>query len=181
MNARNWGRPQVRPAVFVAGAAIAALAAGCSSATNELNPTRERLALGDRPGLGQVLTDGDGRTVYLFEKDEAHESYCSGACASVWPPVTTRGMPTVDAGLDASKVTLIKRDDSGLMQVVYDGHPLYYYQADTSDDDAYGQSKDQFGAEWYTVGAAGMTSEAHPTDGSGGTSNSGGGSGGSYG
>jgi predicted lipoprotein with Yx(FWY)xxD motif len=159
-------------AVAAAGAALT-LATACQGATNELNPSQEHLSVGDRAALGKVLVDDEGRTVYLFDKDEAHESYCTGACASVWPPVTTKGTPAVSTGVDSSKVTLIKRDD-GLMQVAYAGHPLYYYQGDTSSDDAYGQEKDQFGAEWYAITATGE--DAHAT-----SSNTGGNTGGNTG
>jgi predicted lipoprotein with Yx(FWY)xxD motif len=162
-------------ALAVFGAALGA-ATACQAATNELNPSQEHLGLAARPSIGQVLLDDAGRTVYLFEKDESDESYCTGACASVWPPVTTKGMPVVSSGVDAGKVTLIKRDD-GLMQVAYAGHPLYYYQADSSSDDAYGQELDQFGAEWYAVTASGGTAEASSSNsyGNGGSSGSGGG------
>jgi predicted lipoprotein with Yx(FWY)xxD motif len=165
----------------IAGATLAA-ASACTSATNELHPSREQLGLGDRSSIGKVVTADHGRTVYLFEKDQSGESYCSGACASVWPPVTSAGMPTATAGLDASKLSLIKRG-GGLMQVAYHGHPLYYYQGDTSSDDIYGQEKDQFGAEWYAVTASGSPSESNGSHGgsSGGNGTNGGGYGGSYG
>jgi predicted lipoprotein with Yx(FWY)xxD motif len=159
--------------------ATVGLVSACHGPTNELHPGQEHLGLAERPSLGRVLVDDEGRTVYLFEKDEPHESYCTGACASVWPPVTTSGMPVVSDGVDASKVTLIRRDD-GLMQVAYAGHPLYYYQADTSSDDSYGQDLDQFGAGWYAVSATGSQAE---TDSSSRSSSQDGGSssGGSYG
>jgi predicted lipoprotein with Yx(FWY)xxD motif len=41
------------------------------------------------------------------------------------------------------------------MQVTYDGHPLYYFTADTAGGTAHGQGVKAFGAEWYVVGAAG--------------------------
>ncbi|HEY7068627.1 MAG TPA: hypothetical protein VH479_00865 [Acidimicrobiales bacterium] len=145
--------------LFAAVAAMAVLATGCQAAANELHPGREELKAAARGSLGQVLVDDEGHTVYLFEKDEADESYCHDACASVWPPLTTSGTPKVEAPLDSSKVTLIKRDD-GLMQVVYAGHPLYYYQGDTSPKDTNGQEKDQFGAEWYTLHSSGQKAEA---------------------
>jgi len=170
-------------ALAVIGAALS-VATGCQSATNELKPGQEHLAVADRGSLGKVLVDDEGRTVYLFEKDDSGESYCNGACASVWPPVTTKSMPSVSGGLDSSKVTLVKRDD-GLMQVAYAGHPLYYYRADTSSDDTYGQEVEQFGAEWYALSASGGQAESNSSDsGSSGTSNGTGGSGssgGSYG
>lgn len=139
---------------------MAILATGCQAATNELHPGREELKAATRGSLGQILVDDEGHTVYLFEKDtEPDESYCQGACASVWPPLTTSGAPVVEAPLDKSKVTLLKRGD-GLMQVVYAGRPLYYYQGDTDPKDTNGQEKNQFGGLWYALRASGQEAEA---------------------
>lgn len=140
-------------------AGLALLATGCATATNELNPGRETLKVAPKPSLGRVLADDSGHTVYMFEKDEAAESYCTNACESVWVPVTTKAMPTVEDGLNPRKVTLLKRE-SGLMQIVYNGHPLYYYQADTDSSDTYGQEQNQFGAEWYALTPAGNKAES---------------------
>src|SRR4051812_33209627 len=35
-------------------------------------------------GLGKILVDGQGRTLYLFEADKGTASSCDGACASAW-------------------------------------------------------------------------------------------------
>ena len=53
-----------------------------------------------RTKLGNVLVDGRGRTLYLFEKDKGTASTCYGACASVWPPLTT-GAKAKASGLPA--------------------------------------------------------------------------------
>ena len=119
----------------------------------------------DNPDLGQILTDGDGNTVYLFEKDDAGESYCSGDCATAWPPVTTSGDVKAGTGADQSLIGTIKRDD-GAEQVTYDGHPLYLYAGDTKAGDTNGNGIDQFGAEWYALTPDGSNAEG----GSGGTS-----------
>ena len=153
--------------LFAAVAVMAVLATGCQAAANELHPGREELKAATRGPLGQVIVDDEGHTVYLFEKDdEPDESYCHDACASVWPPLTTSGTPVVEAPLDRSKVTLLERG-GGLMQVVYDGHPLYYYQGDTDPKDTNGQEKDQFGAEWYTLHPSGQKAEAESDEGGG--------------
>ena len=101
-------------------------------------------------GLGKVLADGQGRTLYLFEKDHGMSSSCSGACASIWPPLTAIGKPRAGAGLAASKIALIKRSD-GTMQVTYGGHPLYTYAGDAKPGDTKGEGLNQFGAEWNVL------------------------------
>jgi predicted lipoprotein with Yx(FWY)xxD motif len=105
--------------------------------------------------LGQILDAGSKRlTVYLFEADKNGESACSGACAKVWPPVTTEGDPTVKDGALAGKLGTITRSDN-TKQLTYDGHPLYYYIKDKDDGDTYGQGSDSFGAEWYVLDTKG--------------------------
>jgi len=117
-----------------------------------------------RSKLGVILADGEGKTVYLFEKDTGTTSTCSGACATAWPPVTTDGAPKAGGGVEASRLSTSKRSD-GTMQVVYGGHPLYYFVKDRDAGDAYGQGVDAFGAEWYVMGPNGKKVEAHESKG----------------
>jgi predicted lipoprotein with Yx(FWY)xxD motif len=43
----------------------------------------------------------------------------------------------------------------GTMQVVYNGHPLYYYVGDTKAGDTNGEGLQAFGAGWDVVSPAG--------------------------
>lgn len=142
-----------------ATALISAIAVvGCATATNSLHPERETIKSADVEGAGRALVDDNGRTLYMFLGDGRKDSSCYGACASVWPPVLTAGRPAAENGIAASKLSIYRRDDGGT-QVTYNGHPLYYYQADTAAGDAYGQSIEQFGAEWYAVSPAGRAAQ----------------------
>src|SRR3954452_16457834 len=49
-------------------------------------------------GLGDVLVDGQGRTLYLFKRDSGTMSACTGACTINWPPLRVRGTPLVGRG-----------------------------------------------------------------------------------
>jgi len=156
--------------------AVAALAAGCGGAIPSSNggPVTVKTA---ESSDGTYLVDSRGQALYLFEKDEDGESYCDGACASVWPPLETSSAPRGTAGVDGSKLGTMKRDD-GETQVTYDGHPLYYYAADASTPGrTKGQEADQFGAEWYLVGTRGKPVESNESEHSGnsGTTTGGGG------
>jgi predicted lipoprotein with Yx(FWY)xxD motif len=62
-------------------------------------------------GLGKILVDSKGRTIYLFKKDSGTRSACSGACASAWPPVRANGKPTVGPGAKASLVGITARSE----------------------------------------------------------------------
>ncbi len=129
--------------------------------------------------LGTYLTDGSGRTVYLWEGDSSGTSKCIGACANVWPPVTTTGAPLASGGAMATDLGTLKRSD-GSTQVTYGGHPLYYFIKDSGAGPANGQGSNGFGAKWWMVkptGSAliGSHSTPAPTSASGSASSSSGG------
>ena len=105
-------------------------------------------------GLGQILVDSQGRTLYLFAKDTGTQSECTGACASAWPPLQETGTPTVGTGADASLVGTTMRSD-GSPQVTYAGHPLYLFSGDQNPGDTNGEGVVAYGASWYVVSPAG--------------------------
>jgi len=133
---------------------------------------------------GAFLTDGSGRAVYLWMKDGKDSSGCSGACAGAWPPVTTTGAVTASGGVNMADLSTITRS-GGAKQVVYDGHPLYYFSGDSGPGQVNGQGSDGFGAKWWLVDPAGTSITAAVTVSSGASpsapaSPAGGGAGGGY-
>jgi predicted lipoprotein with Yx(FWY)xxD motif len=110
------------------------------------------------PALGKVIVDSKGFTLYDFHKDEGGKSACYGACAKVWPPLTSEGKPQAGEGAVASKLGTTKRKD-GTLQVTYAGWPLYTYAADKKPGDANGNDIDSFGAEWYALLPSGAEAE----------------------
>jgi predicted lipoprotein with Yx(FWY)xxD motif len=115
---------------------------------------------------GAFLTDGSGRAVYLWMKDGKDSSACSGACAGAWPPVTTTGAVTASGGVNNAVLSTITRS-GGAKQVVYDGHPLYYFSGDSGPGQVNGQGSDGFGAQWWLVDPAGTSITAAVTVSSG--------------
>ena len=103
---------------------------------------------------GKFLVDGQGRALYLFEADKSTTSTCTGACAATWPPVTASAMPMAGGGVSQSLLGTTKRAD-GTEQVTYNGHPLYYFAADTGAGMVKGQGSKEFGAGWYVLNAKG--------------------------
>src|SRR5258708_32040157 len=88
---------------------------------------------------GQILVDGSGRTLYLFEADRTAASSCYDACIGVWPAVVTTGQPVAGPGVKASLLSTTKRKD-GTLEVVYNGHPLYYFSGDKKSGDEIGRA-----------------------------------------
>jgi predicted lipoprotein with Yx(FWY)xxD motif len=101
--------------------------------------------------LGDILVDTNGRTLYLFEKDQGTTSACTGACSNAWPALKVTGTPTAGTGLDASKI------GSANGQVTYAGHLLYFYSGDGKPGDTIGASIPNFAA----VSPAGNAVEAN--------------------
>ena len=118
---------------------------------------------------GAFLTDGSGRAVYLWMKDGKDSSACSGACAGAWPPVTATGAVTASGGVNTADLSTIT-GSGGAKQVVYDGHPLYYFSGDSGPGQVNGQGSDGFGAKWWLVDPAGTSITASMTVSSGSTS-----------
>jgi predicted lipoprotein with Yx(FWY)xxD motif len=147
------------PACALVAAALAAVTlGGCSngSSTGVSAPDKSYAA---SPTATATPTAGAAaqlslRTLDLFEADKTTKSTCNGACAGVWPPLTTSGRPMAGQGVKASLMTTSTRND-GRKQVVYNKHPLYYYSGDSKAGDTNGQALNQFGAEWYVLDAAG--------------------------
>jgi predicted lipoprotein with Yx(FWY)xxD motif len=106
-------------------------------------------------GLGRVVVDARGRTLYLFEKDRRGRSACYGACATAWPPALVRGRLVAGKGIARARLGTTRRR-GGKRQLTYGGHPLYrFIQDGDTPGSTKGQEVDAFGAEWYVVGRSG--------------------------
>ena len=101
-------------------------------------------------GVGTMLVDARGRSVYLWKGDTGKKSMCSGACAQSWPPVTTKGAPKAGGGVKASLLGTTKRSGE-TTQVTYAGHPLYTFAGDSAAGQLNGHGSNAFGAVWLVV------------------------------
>ena len=108
-------------------------------------------------GLGTVLVDATGRTLYVFAPDKDKKVTCTGSCSSVWPPlkVASGQKPTLSGGVKASLVSS-DPDPSGGNVVTYNGWPLYLYVADPSSGTAHGQALNSSGGLWYVITPSGQ-------------------------
>jgi predicted lipoprotein with Yx(FWY)xxD motif len=153
------------PLYVAGGAGLSALAvvlgltAGHSDAKRPAassSPSSTVVTTRSDTGLGQILVDAQGRTLYLFAKDTGPTSTCQGSCASYWPPVPVpvSGVPHAAGGATSTSLGVIARS-GGSRQLSYAGHPLYYFVGDSKAGQTRGQGLDQFGAKWFALNAAG--------------------------
>jgi predicted lipoprotein with Yx(FWY)xxD motif len=145
-----------------AGAIAAACSSGSSHATAPSAPTSAAAhnssasTVDVRTSNGTTfLTDGSGRSLYLWTPDTKTTSMCSGACATAWPPLTATGAPTAGTGVTATDLGTINRS-GGTKQVTYAGHPLYYFAGDNAAGQTNGEASNSFGAPWYLVAPTGQ-------------------------
>jgi predicted lipoprotein with Yx(FWY)xxD motif len=106
-------------------------------------------------GLGTVLVDSSGMTVYEFTEDSGMTSNCYGECEAAWPPVAASGKPTAGEGAMSTDLGTTKRKD-GTLQVTYKGHPLYTFTGDKSSGEANGSELD---GSWFVLDEAGAPVE----------------------
>ena len=110
-------------------------------------------------GLGTVLVNGDGRTLYVLDSEKDGKITCTatGDCTKYWPAAalpagTTRGI--AGSGTQASLLGTAM-SPAGYLQLTYAGWPLYTYSGDTRPGQATGQGfKDSFGV-WWVLSATG--------------------------
>jgi predicted lipoprotein with Yx(FWY)xxD motif len=108
------------------------------------------------PGVGSVLVNGQGRTLYIFVPDAAKKVTCVGSCASIWPPLAIGAgqKPAVSGGVKASLVSS-DPNPSGGQVVTYNGWPLYLYVADPKAGTDNGQGINLNGGLWYVIAPSG--------------------------
>jgi predicted lipoprotein with Yx(FWY)xxD motif len=177
---------RIRPLTLLAGAAAAPLivlaVAACgggsggasASPTPPTTPTGQPATVGvASTGLGQILVNSQGHTLYLFQKDTGTTSTCTGACATSWPPLRATGQPTVGSGANAALLGTTSRSDGG-PQITYNGHPVYLFFQDQKPGDTKGEGVNAFGASWYALSPTGNQVTAAAS----GSSSSSGGAGG---
>jgi predicted lipoprotein with Yx(FWY)xxD motif len=96
--------------------------------------------------LGDILVDGNGKTLYVFTKDVSGQSLCTGGCLSDWPIYYASDIQP-GAGINLSDFSTITRSD-GAQQTTYKGWPLYYYAG----DDAVGETNGEaVGSVWFVA------------------------------
>lgn len=108
------------------------------------------------PGLGPVLVDQRGFTLYMFEPDDRTVVACTDACAGSWPPLKVPDGTRPEAGPGVAEQLLgtLPNPEGGRV-VTYAGWPLYGYASDLAPGQANGQALDLNGGLWYALRPSG--------------------------
>jgi predicted lipoprotein with Yx(FWY)xxD motif len=108
-----------------------------------------------RTKLGLVLAAADGRTLYVFLRDQGGKSSCYGSCAKAWPPLTKSGGRLVAGRGVRGRLLGTTRRREGRLQIAYDHHPLYTFSGDSAPREVNGEGIESFGGRWYAISASG--------------------------
>ena len=138
-------------------AAMGALAAGQATTAVARRAAPVPISTKKLPGLGTVLVNGKGRTLYMFVPDKRSKVTCVRTCAAIWPPVKLpSGAKPLASG--QAKASLLGSDPNpaGGRVVTYAKWPLYTYVADTAPGQAKGQALNLNGGLWYVLGPSGQ-------------------------
>lgn len=90
-----------------------------------------------------IVADPAGRSLYVFDKDEAFKSHCAGSCLQAWPAYTSDVQPGASVP-DAAK----RFEQDQRQQWAWQGKPLYYFAGDTKPGEHNG---DGSGGVWHLV------------------------------
>ena len=147
-----------------------------TSAPASASATAATISLKSVPGVGNVLVNGQGHTLYLLTSEKGGKITCTTAngCTQVWPEtvVASGATATAGSGVQSSLLSTVK-DASGQLEVTYNHWPLYTFSGDSGPGVAKGQALTSFGGTWYVLSGSGNPVTSSPS----GNASSGGGNG----
>jgi len=121
---------------ILAGVAAIALLAAPALAEDYVGGAVKSADIGGK----MVLTDANGMTLYIFDKDAPGVTNCYEQCAINWPPLMADASAKADG-----EFTLVDRTD-GTKMWAYKGLPLYLWKDDKAPGDITG---DGVGGVWH--------------------------------
>jgi predicted lipoprotein with Yx(FWY)xxD motif len=149
--------------VVVVVAGLAACSSSSKSASSGAGPTPtagEMFSTANATGLGTVVVDAKGFTVYVLSADGQSNVTCDDAsgCTKVWPDLPLPSGVTqanAGAGIQPNLLSTMKLSD-GETYPTYKGWLMYEYSGDTGPAQSHGQGIQSFGGTWYAINASGM-------------------------
>ncbi len=177
------GRWRVAVLAAVAAVVLAACAKSSSTTSGGGSPAGSaggggKIGTAKISGVGTVLEDPQGLTLYHLTTEKNGQFQCTGSCTSTWPPyLAPGGAAPAGASSLTGPIATITRPDGGV-HVTYNGFPLYTYSGDSGPGQATGNGVSNV---WYAVTPTGDASSSGGSSGGRYGSGGSGGGGGGYG
>jgi predicted lipoprotein with Yx(FWY)xxD motif len=128
-------------------AAVLAFAMLGTSAAGAKTKTKTTVKVATVPGLGAVLVDSAGKTLYTLTDANGAAVECTGQCLSAWPAA----MVSATAKVKAPKGVKALSATSDTHQITWKDLPLYTFAGDASTKVANGEGIASFGGTWHVV------------------------------
>jgi predicted lipoprotein with Yx(FWY)xxD motif len=130
---------------------------GTTSAPSPAQGGSMTIATATVSGMGTILVDAHGSTLYYLKTEKPGTIKCTGSCAAAWPPLLLPAGTSAVAGpgVTGGDLGTIERPDGGT-QVTYNGMPLYTFASDQQPGQATGQGV----AGFFVITPAGSGSTA---------------------
>ena len=130
-----------------------------ASAASSVDPATVTFAVAPVPGIGAVLVNGAGKTIYILTSESKGTITCTDAsgCTAVWPDSELPAgvsAPVAGSGVDTTKLSTVKSPD-GHLYTSYAGYPLYTFAHDSGPGQHNGLGITSFGGTWYPIRADG--------------------------
>lgn len=162
-------------AMLLAGSACAGGPSSTSSEDAPAAATNGDLVTSEKvDGIGTVLADADGMTLYTTDAEDGGTIKCVQACADFWIPLAPDGesVPKAVDGV-AGTFSVVERPDQ-TKQVALDGRPLYTFSEDRTPGSVRGNGfEDDFDGTHFVWTAATADGSTPDTGGSGESDGSG--------
>ncbi|MGA8427037.1 MAG: hypothetical protein WB801_05570 [Candidatus Dormiibacterota bacterium] len=157
-------------------AAVAGQSSAFAATTAVTTAAKITIKTASVSGLGTVLVDGAGRTLYTLTSETGGKITCTTAngCTDYWTQIGSKsGQRHQTRGGAKGSMIGSEKGSPGTRVLTYHRRPLYTYVGDTADGQANGEGLKSFGGTWYAVSASGAlvkkaSSANSPSSGSGG-------------
>ena len=157
-------RSTTRPVrgLAVLSAALFAFAVLGASGAGAATPAKKKattVKVTTVPGVGAVLANPDGHTLYTLTDASGAAVECTGACASAWPPYVVSATAKVKPPKGVKSLTIA----GDTHQVAWKSLPLYTFSGDSAAKTANGNALASFGGTWNVVKSTKTAARATPT------------------
>jgi predicted lipoprotein with Yx(FWY)xxD motif len=165
LNAR-FARRALAPACLAAAALALSACGSDQPSSSSGSQANGAVATRDLPGVGTVLVDNAGKTVYFTDSDQAGNIKCVEDCLQLWHPVAAPGQ--IPQNAPVANLGTVARPD-GTSQLAYQSKPLYTFSLDSQDKPASGHNaNDSFGGVDFTWHAVIVSASDQPPSNDGG-------------
>ena len=137
---------------------LAACGGGSSKPSSAGAEPGATFSTADVPGVGTVVVDGRGHTVYVLTSAKTKNVPCTddSGCTKVWPDLSLPdGTSAAKAGAGLQSALLGTQKVGDETYPTYNGWLLYEYSGDSGKAQGNGQGITSYGGTWYALTVAG--------------------------